>query len=56
MNAYPVLLRCAGECGWGDETMLAVVCEYVDNQCNADAFAEFAAQKAAEETEISSAK
>jgi hypothetical protein len=48
MDAWSVLEQFTSKQGWNEETQLALVMEYIENQQDHDAFAEFLATKVAE--------
>ena len=50
MNSQEILAKHWPQTGWDTDSMLAIICEYVDNQGAEDAFADFVAEKAAEES------
>lgn len=49
MPAEAILDEICESTGWNDESKLALLCEYIDNQQCDDAFEDFLAKKAEEE-------
>lgn len=49
MTSQEILAKHWPQTGWDTDSMLDIICEYVDNQGANDAFADFVAEKAAEE-------
>jgi len=51
LNAETVFEELAERTGWNADSMLAIACEYIDNQKDPMRFYEFAREKALNETE-----
>ncbi len=45
MNALNILEQYATQYGWDSETMLEIVCDYIDNQDSSQAFTDFLQQQ-----------
>lgn len=48
-TALDILESFAEQTGWNTDSMLALICDYVDNQCSPEAFADFVAGAADDE-------
>jgi hypothetical protein len=52
MSAQTILEEAAETTGWNADSMLALACEYIDNQKSEDAFADFIKEKVSQEKEM----
>jgi hypothetical protein len=52
MTAFDILIDASFVTGWDDESLLHLVCEYVDGQADIQSFHDFVGIKVAEETAI----
>ncbi len=50
MSALDILYRYAGQQGWSNDALLALACNYIDNQASPDVFEDFIAQAVIEES------
>jgi len=53
MNAMQILEEAVDHTGWNENSMLHVICEYVDNQNNNDTFEDFVNRAVDEEMDVS---
>ena len=45
-TAKSILEVAQAEAGWNENSMLTIVCEFIDEQCDSDAFAEHVQEQA----------